>query len=136
MVLRAYMLIFLHTFCPGEKFDFFELFTKNRLFTCANNRFYTHFLSYSSDLCKGAYKTIQVVYSFCSPINAQVNNYLVFLRALFLRLMPKAPLTTAHAPIILRGEKMVGLTGFEPATSRSRTERSTKLSHNPTKQNT
>ena len=26
---------------------------------------------------------------------------------------------------------MVGLTGFEPATSRSRTERSTKLSHNP-----
>ena len=27
--------------------------------------------------------------------------------------------------------KMVGLTGFEPATSRSRTERSTKLSHNP-----
>lgn len=88
------------------------------------------------DLRKGAYKTIQVVYSFCSPINAQVNNYLVFLRALFLRLMPKAPLTTAHAPIILRGEKMVGLTGFEPATSRSRTERSTKLSHNPTKQNT
>lgn len=29
-------------------------------------------------------------------------------------------------------KKMVGLTGFEPATSRSRTERSTKLSHNPT----
>ena len=29
------------------------------------------------------------------------------------------------------GGKMVGLTGFEPATSRSRTERSTKLSHNP-----
>ena len=29
----------------------------------------------------------------------------MFLRALFLRLMPKAPLTTAHAPIILRGEK-------------------------------
>ena len=56
-------------------------------------------------LCKGAYKTIQAVYSFCSPINAQVNNYLVFLRTLFLRLMPKAPLTTAHAPIILRGEK-------------------------------
>ena len=28
-------------------------------------------------------------------------------------------------------EFMVGLTGFEPATSRSRTERSTKLSHNP-----
>ena len=26
---------------------------------------------------------------------------------------------------------VVGLTGFEPATSRSRTERSTKLSHNP-----
>ena len=43
MVLRAYMLLFLHTFCPGEKFDFFELFSKNRLFTCANNRFYTHF---------------------------------------------------------------------------------------------
>lgn len=87
------------------------------------------------DLCKGAYKTIQAVYSFCSPINAQVNNYLVFLQAFFLHLMPKAPLTTAHAPIILRGEKMVGLTGFEPATSRSRTERSTKLSHNPTKHN-
>ena len=27
---------------------------------------------------------------------------------------------------------MVGLTGFEPTTSRSRTERSTKLSHSPT----
>ena len=26
---------------------------------------------------------------------------------------------------------VVGLTGFEPATSRSRTERYTKLSHNP-----
>ena len=32
--------------------------------------------------------------------------------------------------------KMVGLTGFEPATSRSRTERSTKLSHNPLQEKT
>src|SRR5262245_17775792 len=30
-------------------------------------------------------------------------------------------------------EKMVGATGFEPATSRSRTERSTKMSHAPAK---
>ena len=29
--------------------------------------------------------------------------------------------------------KLVGMTGFEPATSRSRTERSTKLSHIPTR---
>ena len=29
---------------------------------------------------------------------------------------------------------MVGATGFEPATSRSRTERSTRLSHAPTEQ--
>ena len=32
-----------------------------------------------------------------------------------------------------RGLKMVGVGGFEPPTSRSRTERSTKLSHTPTR---
>ena len=28
MVLRAYMLLFLHTFCPGEKFDFLNCLGK------------------------------------------------------------------------------------------------------------
>ena len=28
MVLRAYMLLFLHTFCPGEKFDFLNCLRK------------------------------------------------------------------------------------------------------------
>ena len=32
-----------------------------------------------------------------------------------------------------RGLKLVGVGGFEPPTSRSRTERSTKLSHTPTR---
>ena len=28
----------------GQKFDFFELFTENMLFACADKRFYTNFL--------------------------------------------------------------------------------------------
>jgi len=68
MVLHAYMLIFLHTFCPGEKFDFFELFTKNRLFTCANNRFYTHFLSYSSQFTLDFHSRFSVSSAYNKPL--------------------------------------------------------------------
>ena len=39
----------------------------------------------------------------------------------------------AERPEARKGLKMVGVGGFEPPTSRSRTERSTKLSHTPTR---
>ncbi len=36
-----------------------------------------------------------------------------------------------HKPLTIRGLYLIGVTGFEPATSWSRTKRSTKLSYTP-----